>query len=934
MPLIVKPTRYAHREGHTDVCYFTGEKGGLITCGADGDVRTWLNLLDDDPAASCIAEQATTVVSKNGKLYVGTDDNKVQILTYPDLEKEGIVTRFSAAISAISTAKNSNLIVSGACDMRIQVTNIKTSDSIELTGHQAPILGLSLDPKEEFVASSSADGSIRVWNIKEKRIVHIWENVVPKCNSFFTAKTYSTPSFHPEDGRVLAYPHGKEIVIIERYTWKELFKLRCSELKTELSICKFSECGTRLAGSSIYGEVAVWDIVNKELIGYVEHQQNAKITALCWSLDKANEIAFCDSLGQLSCIDVIGDSNYSAESISTSVTNDNETADLLLNNDDEDDDNENENVISLDRIKASVNLEGDDNDTDAGSERPPSVTRIIAPEIEVQKPFQPGSSPVHLLSRYMVWNDIGMVRHYTSEDAEEPSIEVEFHDVSVHHSIHINNYLHHTLAALSTQALALACSTDGSLSKIVVVSLQGWGSGNKEWSLDLPEGEQALCLAAGDNFIAVATTTRHIRLYMIGGTQREIIALPGPPVAMNAYQNYLVVAYHTGLGVKKDQSMAMMWIRIRGPNLRSQTLTVPLSPSSELMWLGISDMGSPTIMDAEGFIKMYDKKACLWRVVCDTDTQCKGKLDNFFIIGVSEAEQKVRCVLCRGSHYPPTTPRPTVTEIPLVLPLCDAQSEQAEKEAKLWQLGNDPLGQEQILLSLIAIACRNNMQYRAVDLCQEIASPKIIELAMKYAARLNQMALVKKFESIAESKDQEEKDEVGEIKEDGFDNHHQALIEDSESSILTPVIQKQADVEIRPLPISYRRSNPFLKSGNSPAAKGLRVLDTLPDKTQKPKPTPSPTLKSKPKAAAKKENFVSWYSKHKNDMHEEFPELNTVELTKIALKRYKEVDASPQTSTEKVSDVKKRKLSDTESDLDSQPKRATQNKLSSFTFDK
>jgi len=35
--------------------------------------------------------------------------------------------------------------------MRIQVTNINTLDSIELEGHEAPILGLSLDPKEEFV---------------------------------------------------------------------------------------------------------------------------------------------------------------------------------------------------------------------------------------------------------------------------------------------------------------------------------------------------------------------------------------------------------------------------------------------------------------------------------------------------------------------------------------------------------------------------------------------------------------------------------------------------------------------------------------------------------------------------------------------------------------------------------------------------------------
>lgn len=45
---------------------------------------------------------------------MGNDNNTVQILTYPDLEKEGIVTRFSAPVSALATAKDSNLIVSGA----------------------------------------------------------------------------------------------------------------------------------------------------------------------------------------------------------------------------------------------------------------------------------------------------------------------------------------------------------------------------------------------------------------------------------------------------------------------------------------------------------------------------------------------------------------------------------------------------------------------------------------------------------------------------------------------------------------------------------------------------------------------------------------------------------------------------------------------------
>lgn len=73
----------------------------------------------------------------------------------------------------------------------------------------------------------------------------------------------------------------------------------------ELSICKFSECGTRIAASSLYGEIVVWDVETSSVIGYLEHEQNTKITALVWHIDHSNEIAFCDALGKLGCIDVV-----------------------------------------------------------------------------------------------------------------------------------------------------------------------------------------------------------------------------------------------------------------------------------------------------------------------------------------------------------------------------------------------------------------------------------------------------------------------------------------------------------------------------------------------------------------------------------------------------------------------------------------------------
>lgn len=40
---------------------------------------------------------------------------------------------------------------------------------------------------------------------------------------------------------------------------------------------------------------------------------------------------------------------------------------------------------------------------------------------------------------------------------EENSIDIRFHDTSVHHAIHMNNILSHTIATMSNQAVVLAC---------------------------------------------------------------------------------------------------------------------------------------------------------------------------------------------------------------------------------------------------------------------------------------------------------------------------------------------------------------------------------------------------------------------------------------------------------------------------------------------
>lgn len=55
----------------------------------------------------------------------------------------------------------------------------------------------------------------------------------------------------------------------------------------------------------------------------------------------------------------------------------------------------------------------------------------------------------------MCWNEVGIVRCHSTENNN--NIEVEFHDTNIHHGIHLNNHLNHTLASLSSSVLVLAC---------------------------------------------------------------------------------------------------------------------------------------------------------------------------------------------------------------------------------------------------------------------------------------------------------------------------------------------------------------------------------------------------------------------------------------------------------------------------------------------
>lgn len=74
-------------------------------------------------------------------------------------------------------------------------------------------------------ASSSGDGTVRVWHVNDQAVAKTWPNVINPSNSFHSAETVCHISWESTTGRLLAIPTGTEIKVYQRSTWNLMMTL-------------------------------------------------------------------------------------------------------------------------------------------------------------------------------------------------------------------------------------------------------------------------------------------------------------------------------------------------------------------------------------------------------------------------------------------------------------------------------------------------------------------------------------------------------------------------------------------------------------------------------------------------------------------------------------------------------------------------------------
>lgn len=841
---VSKPqTRFAHIDGHTDVCYDDSGKY-LLTAGADGDVRVW-NGFDDDNAVSHRAGDCVYgIVLKGKRLYTAADNNVVQIYTFPELSADGIVTRCTSRITHFSLNSSGSHMAVCSSDFDIKYVEIESNAQKVFEGHTAPVLSVAVDPRSEFLASSACDGLVKVWHIPTQKPVSNMK-LLNSCSDVSLAESLCRMSWSPPSGATLAVPTKGKVELYQRSSWKKVEELVVDGIDKHFNVVAFSPDGRFLCGATTDGWIVLWSAATGSswiLAKKWKQPKVAAVTALAWNpaTADAGELCFADSQGQFGIIQKVtegliakppaaataqpvtagsGGAQREAKPAGGRAGEPDGPADGVNGSgaaQDGGDSSDDEDAAHIRRLRELVGIThsaaeatsavGDDDDNDdvdslssgrrpadvtahhpaaAKAEARPSQAPAAVAAVPQQLPFKPGSTPVGLQSRFMVWNSVGVVRQYVGDGDEDSSIDVEFHDTSVHHSLHLSNNAGYSMADLSKEALLLASdgdadsgasagSADGS--QLFCMHFGSWDAA-KEWAVSMPDGERIEALALSDRWLAAATSRRTVRLFTTCGSQLGTFSVGGRVVAMAAQGRSLMVAYHRGAVASGDQYLAVELVEIKGRMWRNLcNRDLPLSPCATLSWLGFSDEGTPVAYDSAGVLRLLSQSlGILWVEISNLKAQVKGRSDNYWLVGVSEQSRQARCVYCRGSTFPPTLPRPVISLQSFQMPFCEMLNEKGQLEEKVWQnrvLGGCARGafvsqldddeeatqydrqesclrdEQAALIKLFAMACKSEREYRALQLCELMPTVRALESAAKYATHLRRADLVRRINEL------------------------------------------------------------------------------------------------------------------------------------------------------------------------------------------
>lgn len=705
-----------------------------------------------------------------------------------------------------------------------------------LQGHNRSIKSLSFDPKGTFLASSSEDGTVKIWNynnkIDENAIVKTIANIatneidaVCRINWSPDGKYLCIPG--SKDGNLNVVQRNKN-------NWEVEFELSGGHTKA-IDVVHWSYDGKFILTGGMDFKIHIWNAVTKTTVKsyawdanfkslrwspdnscFAVFDEDARFAVVPFDVSSASDTAAGNEVTQPMTVttSVTTDAKKKSSLTTDNKNNDNEDVDMISGSDDEDDDaiginarklkrlkkkteasaEDGEDQENITAIKQSLGVFHTDEERDDATEKAEArlakeqllkgntnneMTNMI-PDTPYQSPFQSACTPMSNKRRFLTWNAFGTI--ISRDEDTHKSVEIEFADVTKHRNIRLTDHFNFHVAALGEQGAFFASRS----SKVQSVSankakdnpstvfyrpIESW-SHNAEWLYSLPSGEEAVNVAVGTTWAAVATNRDWVRVFRYSGVQEHITILPGSVVSMTGCNSLLAICYHRAAPHAGQQNLGYMLLDIDS-NKEIAHGALPLSADSELDWFGF-DFDTHTLYasDSAGLVTMLSSiRSYKWIPMLDMadESMCKSFDAYHWIVSIVEGNAML-VVLRGGENYPPVLPRPLLTPSPLKIPLLQLNTKASKLEEKHLRaslkvasmpnlpdmiddeellerrLNEETVKLDQMVLQMINIAAQADRQTRALDLANRLQLDQSFNIAVTIAQRASLPTLAERLD--------------------------------------------------------------------------------------------------------------------------------------------------------------------------------------------
>jgi chromosome transmission fidelity protein 4 len=425
-------------------------------------------------------------------------------------------------------------------------------------------------------------------------------------------------------------------------------------------------------------------------------------------------------------------------------------------------------------------------------------------------------------------------------------IHIQFSDIGFQQPIRFKDHFGFSLCALGPRGAVFAAipsekkesNKTETPSTIFFKPFDSWAA-NSEWRISLGN-ETAKTLCIGKRWLCVGTSSNYIRLFSLGGRQIAMFCSNGPILCSAGFESKLAIVTHGGLPLQESPSLHFQLFDTDSKHVVASGF-LPLSPDSTLMWLGFSESGVLICTDSKGVSRgLFPSWDYQWVPILDfSSSGKKNESDFFWPVGFTDRDSLY--VLCKGGlRHPSSNPKPVLSTVKLQIPLLNSGSDTIKMEEDNMRndllynhhLSQRLLNESEILqmkaemdkttIKLIQIACQDENQFRALDLCTSLHLAKSLSIAITLANYLRLPLLAQKMNLLLKTKFADEMDDgtIDEVNKRGVIPQQKESLTDSTTD------SPQRNVELTPLKqsSSSSSSNPLAAAVTSTSTSEVEIV--------------------------------------------------------------------------------------------------------------